>query len=199
MNTELFFIYDSHCPWSYATTALVKSIHNAYPEINLNLWHTAHYDGSDSAGKQQADMVSKQSAANFGMDYIRNADRNKDATMTANVMAWVQNKQPSQVLDLLMAIQEQHFIYDNPLTDKDDFLDIIKTFKMSPPEKVFKTELSKDSDFALHQIADMQEIIETQAFPALLLAVDDKLVMLNHNLYLTNPDKIIEAVALELK
>lgn len=199
MNTELFFIYDSHCPWSYATTALVSSIHKAYPDININLWHIAHYDGSDSAGKEQADTVSKQSSANFGMDYIRNAEQPKDATMTANIMAWIQNKQPMQALDVLIALQEQHFVYNNPLTEKEDFLETIKSFKISPPEKVFKSELSKDSEFALHEIIEMQEIIDTQAFPALLLAVDERLVMLNHNLYLTNPDKIIEAVALELK
>ena len=37
----LYFIYDSHCPWSYATTPLVNAISEAYPEMNLNLMHCA--------------------------------------------------------------------------------------------------------------------------------------------------------------
>ena len=42
-------------------------------------------------------------------------------------------------------------------------------------------------------------IIGTQAIPALLLACNESLVLLNHNLYLENPDAIVDAVKLELE
>ncbi|WNC69827.1 protein-disulfide isomerase [Thalassotalea nanhaiensis] len=199
MTTELFFIYDSHCPWSYASTALVNCINKAYPDMHIHLWHTAYYEGNDSPGKNAADTVSRQSAANFGMDYIRDADNAKDSYMAANVMAWVQNKQPEKALEVLNALQHQHFVENNPLTDKDDFDSVIGQFKFSPPAKVFKLDLSKDAEYVLGDIAEIQEVIQTTAFPALMLAVDDRLVMLNHNLYLTKPEKIVEAVELELK
>ena len=199
MNSELFFIYDSHCPWSYATAALVSEINNAYPEMPMHLWHVAHYDGSDSPGAEQADMVSKQSAANFGEDYMQYANTGKDASMSANFMAWVANKQPEQAVKVLAELQKQHFVENNPLLDKDDFDSITSQFKLSPPGKVFKRDLSKDAEYALAEIEEMQEIIQTQAFPALMLAVNDRLVLLNHNLYLTKPKAIVEAVELEMK
>ncbi len=198
MNTELFFIYDSHCPWSYATTALVNELHQAFPEMTINLWHIAHYEGTDSAGSSQVDAVSKQSAANFGQDYTRFADSHQDSTMTANLMAWLQNKQSIQALDVLNALQKELFIEGNGLNSKPDFDSVLAEFKLSPPNKIFKNQLTKDAEFNLADIAEMQELIETTAFPALLLAVDDRLVLLNHNLYLTKPNAIVAAVKLEL-
>ena len=40
--------------------------------------------------------------------------------------------------------------------------------------------------------------IATQAIPALLLAIDDELILLNHNFYLTQPEAVVEAVKIEL-
>ncbi|MEW6996405.1 protein-disulfide isomerase [Colwelliaceae bacterium BS250] len=199
MNSELFFIYDSHCPWSYATTQLVNEIVAVYPEMTVNLWHTAHYDGSDSPGQQQVDAVSKQTAANFGKDYTHFADAKQDATMTANVMAWMQYKQPEKALDVLNALQKEHFIEGNALNCAEDFETTLTGFKLSPPKKVFKNELSKEAEYTMGDIAEMQELTQTSAFPALMLAVDEQLVLLNHNLYLTKPSAIIEAVKLEMK
>ena len=42
---ELFYIYDTHCPWSYATTKLTNEIAKAFPQIKINLWHCANYEG----------------------------------------------------------------------------------------------------------------------------------------------------------
>ncbi|KGJ95730.1 protein disulfide-isomerase [Thalassotalea sp. ND16A] len=198
MNSQLFFIYDSHCPWSYATTALVNSIHSAYPEMPMHLWHFAHYDGSDSAGKKQVDAVANQSAVEFGEDYLDCSNVPQNATLAANLMAWVSHKHPELALKVLTVLQQQHFIDNTPFTDKADFSDIAEQFKLSPPGKVFKSELTKDAEFALGEIGEMQDIIATTAFPALMLAVGDRLVLLNHNLYLTKPDAIVEAVAQEL-
>ena len=47
MAAELFFIYDSHCPWSYATTPLVNAVNNSLPEVVLNLWHCAYFSDAD--------------------------------------------------------------------------------------------------------------------------------------------------------
>ena len=44
----------------------------------------------------------------------------------------------------------------------------------------------------------MQEIIGTPAIPALMLAIDDNLILLNHNLYLKDPTTIVEAINLEI-
>ena len=50
----------------------------------------------------------------------------------------------------------------------------------------------------LEEIFSLQEIINTEAIPALLLAVNDQLILLNHSFYLTQPETIVEAVQLEL-
>ncbi|WP_371189101.1 protein-disulfide isomerase [Thalassotalea maritima] len=199
MNAELFFIYDSHCPWSYAASALIEAIDKQYPDMPKHLWHIAHYDGSDSAGKKQVEKVAEQSVAHFGMDYIRDAEHSQDATMAANFLAWTANKQPHQSVKVLCELQRQHFVDNVPFTDKADFDALCQKFKLSPPGKVFKDSLSRDAEYALSEIEEIQEVIQTKAFPALLLAVDDNLVLLNHNLYLTNPKAIVDAVALELK
>jgi len=198
MTPELFFIYDSHCPWSYASTALVNELEKSYPEMIIHLWHCAHYDGSDSVGYQHMDSVSKQSVAKFGREYIRFADSPKNAVMTANLMSWLQNKQPEKAVVVLNALQKAHFIEGNPLTCKHDFSEIIEQFKLSPPNKIFKDELSNEAEFTLSDIHEVQEFMDTTAFPALLLTVDDKAVLLNHSLYLSKPETIVKAVKKEL-
>lgn len=199
MTPELYFIYDSHCPWSYATTPLVNALEKAYPEMMIHLCHCAHYDGSDCAGYQQVDAVSKKSTVKFSQDHIRFADSPKNSTITANLMAWLQNKQPEKALPVLNALQTAHFIDGNPLGCKHDFTPIIEQFKLSPPNKVFKEELSEAAEYTLSDIAEIRELIGTNAFPVLLLSVGDSAVLLNHALYLTKPQAIIAAVKQELK
>ena len=48
-NVELFFLYDSHCPWSYAATPLINEINKAYPQINLQLWQSAFFSSLNEA------------------------------------------------------------------------------------------------------------------------------------------------------
>lgn len=199
MNAEIYFIYDSHCPWSYATTQLVNSIRASYPDMPIHLLHIAFYDGTDGFTYKQAKQIADQSSVDFGDDYLSFVQDRKDSTLTANLVTWVQNREPRYALDLLNAIQKEHFQNGNPFVEKSDFNDIVEQFKLSPPAKVFKNNLTKDVEMNMQGIAELQEVTYTDAFPALLLAKDETLVMLNHNLYLTEPNAISEAIALELK
>lgn len=199
MSLELFFIYDSHCPWSYATTPLVNALRNAYPKMDIKLLHCAHYNGSDCAGQEQVNAVNDHSDVKFGKEYLRFANSSKNATIAANLLGWVQAKQPAKALDTLIAIQQAHFVEGNPLGYKNDFSEIVEQCKLSPPNKVFKEELSNDAQYVISDIEEMQEFMGTTAFPALLLITGEKAVLLNHQLYLDNPQAIVEAVALELK
>ena len=202
MSAELFFIYDSHCPWSYAATPLVNAINQALPQINLNLWHCAYFsdaDGENVITKQQLVQVKELSPVNFSPDYMNKLSQGKDSTLCANLMTWAMGKTPQQALALLNALQTAHFSKGNELCEKEDFNDIVEQFKLSVPAKVFnKTKLTNDAAAQVHEIYALQEIIETQAIPALLLAIDDELILLSHNLYLQNPDEFIEAIKLEL-
>ena len=199
MTPELYFIYDSHCPWSYASSELVNELARAYPEMIIHAWHCVHYDGSDSAGLQQVDMVAKQSTVKFGKEHLRFADSPKDSVMTANLMAWLQNKQPEKVLPVLNALQKAHFIEGNALGCKHDFTAIIEQLKLSPPNKVFRPTLSDEAEYILADIAELQEFMGTTAFPALLLTLGDKAVLLDHSLYLQKPAMLVKAVKKELK
>ena len=115
-------------------------------------------------------------------------------------MAWAQAKAPKQALPLLNALQAQHFVQGNELTQEADVEEIISQLKLSPPAKVYKTDkLSKDAEAVVHDVFSLQDIIGTQAIPALLLAIDDELILLNHNFYLQQPEAIIEAIELELE
>ena len=198
MSAQLYFVYDSHCPWSYASTSLVNAIAKAYPEFTINLWHCGHYDGTDSAGLQQAEAVVDQSTVKFGKAYISQANKPQDSTLSANLMAWMISKQPANALAVLNALQHAHFIEGNPLRDQQDFAAIIEQFKLSPPTKVFKDSISKDADHVLSEVAELQEHIGTTASAALFLLTEDKAVLLNHELYLEKPTAIVEAVQLEL-
>ncbi|MCG6200662.1 protein-disulfide isomerase [Psychromonas antarctica] len=199
MTTELYFIYDSHCPWSYASTALINSLEKAYPEMMIHLWHCAHYDGSDCAGHLQVEAAAKQSKVKFGQEHIRFADSPKSSIITANLMAWLQSKQPEKALMVLNALQKAHFVEGNPLGCKHDFNHIIEEFKLSPPNKVFKTELSDAAQYTLSDITEIRDVIGTAAFPALLLVVGNDAQLLNHALYLGKPDTIINALKQALK
>ncbi len=198
-NLELFFLYDSHCPWSYASTPILNALHEEYPDMAIHLWHCAHYDGRDSAGLDQVNAVKVQSNVKFSKDYIQSANSPKNGIMMANLMAWIEEKQPAKSLDVLNALQKEHFTNGNALMSKSDFEPVISQFKLSPPGKVFKSELSKDAQYALVDIEELQELIQTTAFPAMVLIVNDNAVLLQHSLYLERPQKIVEAVALELK
>lgn len=199
MATELFFIYDTHCPWSYATTALVNEITQTLPKIKVHLFHIAHYEGDSHVTRDTVDAVCADSNLNFGQSYQQGLDRAKDSGVAANLMAWTQNKAPHAALPLLNSLQQAHFQQGNELQNLDEIEDIIKEHKLSPPAKIFnRDKFIKEAELGLHDIEELQEIIGTSAFPALLLANDENLVLLNHNLYLANPKAIIEAVELEL-
>ncbi|MFT5757656.1 MAG: putative protein-disulfide isomerase [Alteromonadaceae bacterium] len=199
MSTELFFIYDTHCPWSYATLPLVNEIKQAFPEITLHLWHAARYEGDENVTKQTIENVMTDSPCVFNQEYLAQLKHAKDSTLAANLMAWIEHKIPQEALPVLNALYKAHFEQVNELASFEEVADIISEFKLSPPQKVFtQKKLTKDAEIVMHNIIEFQDIIETQAIPALLLAVDDNLIMLNHNLYLQNPSAIVDAIKLEL-
>ncbi len=199
MSAELFFIYDSHCPWSYATSQLVNCIAKAYPKMPIHLMHCAYFDGENNVTKETVNTVKELSQVNFSQSYIERLAENKDSTLAANVLTWVERKSAKHSLALLNSIQQAHFQQGNPLTSKDNILPLVDELKLSPPAKTLQSEkFTKDAEYALHDVQELQEVIQTSAIPALLLAHDDKLILLNHNLYLAQPEKIVEAVKLEL-
>ncbi|AOW75972.1 MAG: putative protein-disulfide isomerase [Colwellia sp.] len=199
MSTELFFIYDTHCPWSFATTSLVKEIADAYPNITLNLWHSAHYEGDEKVSRKTIDAVEDDANIEFSHEYVKTLNVEKDSTLSANLIGWVSQKVPHLTLELIEAIQKQHFEQGTAFTHESDFQPIIDELKLSPPAKVFKEgKIAKEAEFVLQEIYDFQEYIGTKAIPALLIAHNENLTLLNHNLYLQNPSAIIEAVELEL-
>lgn len=200
MSVELFFIYDTHCPWSYATTTLVNEIAQAFPTCKVNLLHSARYEGDERISPQTINLVSESSQVTFSPAYIKNIPHEKDSTIAANIMSWAQQKTPQLILPLLNAIQEKHFQQGLELTSPEDFFDIIEEFKISPPNKVLSVDkLTKDAESNIHHIFELQDIIETEAIPVLMLANNDNLILLNHHLYLQEPKSIIAAIELELK
>jgi len=199
MSTELFFIYDTHCPWSFATTSLVKEIANAYPNINVNLWHCARYEGDETVNRKTISSVEEDTGIKFTNEYLNTLAIDKDSTLSANLLAWVSQKVPHLTFELMQAIQLQHFEQGTAFTHESDFKVIIEKLKLSPPAKVFKEgRIAKEAEFVLQEIHDFQEFIGTKAIPALLLAHNENLTLLNHSLYLQDPTAIIEAIALEL-
>jgi protein-disulfide isomerase-like protein with CxxC motif len=200
---QLFFLYDSHCPWSYVATKLVNEINQAFPSITLNLWHAAFFDGKNDETKSnkisEIKEVEKLADMRFSNDYQKLLEQSKSSILAANIMTWAQNKTPNLALPLLNALQKAHFEQGNKLANQEDLDSIIDELKLSPPAKVFKNDkLSKDALIQLEEIYSLQEIMNTEAIPALLLAVDDQLILLNHNFYLAQPSAIVEAVELEL-
>ncbi|MEH6596200.1 MAG: hypothetical protein V7736_11715 [Colwellia polaris] len=199
-NADLFYIYDSHCPWSYASAVLVEKVLSAFPKITLRAMHVGYYDGDNKVSPLTLTAVGEFSKVKFGANYVDTLNYPKDSTLVANLMAWVQNKSAKSAFELLTKLQHAHFVLGNELTDKESVIDIIDELKLSPPAKCLQSnKLTKDAEFAIHDIIEIQEIIGTQAIPALLLACNESLVLLNHNLYLENPDAIVDAVKLELE
>jgi len=200
-SAQLFFIYDSHCPWSYVVTPLINEITKAFPDIELHLWHAAFFDGKNDSNtnskKAELDQVEKLTNISFPSNYKDILNQSTSSILSANLMTWAQNKTPSLALTLLNALQQAHFEQGNKLAKQSDFDDIISTLKISPPAKVFKDKLNKDVLVQLEDVFALQEIMNTEAIPALLLAIDDELILLNHNFYLIEPKAIIDAVELE--
>tara|TARA_R110000744_G_scaffold254735_3_gene370316 strand:- start:66 stop:692 length:627 start_codon:yes stop_codon:yes gene_type:complete len=199
-NAELFYIYDSHCPWSYASTVLVEKVLTAFPSITFRAMHVGYYDGDNTVSPATIAAVRELSQVTFGANYIDTLNYTKDSTLAANLMAWVQNKSAKSAFELLTKLQHAHFVLGNELTDKDSVNEIIDELKLSPPAKCLQSnKLTKDAEFAIHDIIEIQELIGTQAIPAMLLACNESLVLLNHNLYLAEPAAIIDAVNVELE
>lgn len=201
-SAQLFFLYDNHCPWSYVVTPLINEITNAFPDIELHLWHAAFFDGKNDSNanrkNEELDQVEELANIEFSNIYRNTLEQSSNSILSANLMTWAQHKTPSLALPLLNALQQAHFEQGNKLAKQSDFDDIIASLKISPPAKVFKDKLSKDVLIQLEEVYSLQEIINTEAIPALLLAIDDELILLSHNFYLTEPKAIIDAVQLEL-
>ena len=200
MSAELFFIYDSHCPWSYATTQLVNEIAKALPKIKIHFLHGAYFDGDDIINGKQILAVKQASNVDFSDLYMSKREQTKDSTLAANVLAWADQKSPKQTLALLNAIQYAHFQQGKELKNVADIEEIINELKLSPPSKTLTLEkLSKDAERNINEIFEIQEIIGTKAIPALLLTNNDNVILMNHNFYLKEPTAIVDAIKLELK
>ena len=205
MNAELLFIYDTHCPWSYAATAFINEIHQHLPDIKIHYWHSAvfsaaEYDIGENITMDQLDSVEQASSIKFSAIYQQTLNTAKDSTLAANLLAWTNHKAANKTLPLLNALQQAHFQQGIELTNIEQIQNIIDELKLSPPTKALKTDkLSKDAEFELHEIFAIQEIITTKAIPALLLVNGDNLTLLNHNLYLPTPKTIVEAIEFELR
>lgn len=204
MNAELIFIYDSHCPWSYAATSLINEVAINLPAIKIHFWHSAffsakEFEGDNKINAAQITAVKQLSNAIFSTAYISNLSNPKDSTLSANVLAWTNHKTPAKTLSLLNALQNAHFQQGVELNNIEQIQPIIKQLKLSPPTKALTlNKLTKEAEFDLQEIFEMQEIINTSAIPALLLASDDNLTLLNHNYYLTKSNAIVNAIKLEL-
>jgi putative protein-disulfide isomerase len=198
MSAELIYIYDTHCPWSYVTTPLVNEIAQAFPETKLHLWHSAHFD-NQTISKDLLDTVADESGLTFSAPYLKSLATAKDSTLAANFMTWVQQKNNRVTLEVLNALQTLHFEQANELVEKEDLKSIVDEFKLSPPTKVFNNNhFTKDAGIVLHDIEELREIMGTSAIPALLLVLDEQLILFNHNLYLQTPKAIIDAIQIEL-
>ena len=198
MSSELYFIYDSHCPWSYAATPLVVALDEAFPEMEIHAWHCANYDGGNSVGFNTIKSVEKESDVPFSQEYVRFADSPKNSIISANLLAWISTKQSDKLLTVLQALQHAHFVEGNSLGKKIDFTELAEDLKLSIPNKVFKEELSKDAMYVLSDINDLQGFMGTVSFPALLLVHNDNAVLLNHAQYIGDPESIIADVQKQL-
>ncbi|MAG75711.1 MAG: hypothetical protein CL811_03025 [Colwelliaceae bacterium] len=199
MSTQVYFIYDSHCPWSYAATPLVAAIEKQLPNVKVHYLHCGLYDGDNGVDKKTTGTVTDLSGIKFNKAYLGKLNENKDSTLGANLMAWSQSKCPEKSLAILEALQQAHFVEGNPLVTADDVAGIVKSLRLTPPAKCLQSEkLSKDAEFNMADIEEIQEIIGTRHIPALLLAHNDDLVLLNHNLYLLEPAAIVDAINKEI-
>ncbi|MEL0660934.1 protein-disulfide isomerase [Psychromonas arctica] len=199
MSSELYFIYDSHCPWSYAATPLVVALDDAFPEMEVHAWHCANYDGGNSVGFNTIKSVEKESDVPFSQEYVRFADSPKNSVISANLLAWISTKQSDKLLPVLQALQHAHFVEGNSLGKKIDFTELADDLKLSIPNKVFKEELSKDALYVLSDINDLQGFMGTVSFPALLLVHNDNAVLLNHAQYIGDPASIVADVEKQLQ
>jgi len=204
MNAELLYIYDTHCPWSYATTALINEIAQHLPDIKIHYWHSAlfsaaEYGEGNHITLEQLNAVKEESKLDFSTAYQQTLNTATDSTLAANLLAWTNHKAANKTLPLLNALQNAHFQQGIGLTNIEQIQAIIDELKLSPPTKALKSDkLSKDAEFDLHEIFAIQEIINTKAIPALLLVNGDNLTLLNHSLYLSTPNAIVNAIEVEL-
>lgn len=199
MSSELYFIYDSHCPWSYAATPLVVALSDAFPDMELHAWHCANYDGGNSVGFNTIKSVERESNVTFSQEYMRFADSPKNSILSANLLTWIATKQSDKLLTVLQALQHEHFVEGNSLGKKIDFIELAEELKLSIPNKVFKEDLSKDAMFVKSDISELQEFMGTAAFPALLLVHNNNAVLLNHAQYLHKPHSIVADVRKQLQ
>jgi len=133
MSSDLYFIYDSHCPWSYAATPLVLALDEAFPDMEIHAWHCANYDGGNSVGFNTIKTVEKESDVLFSQDYMRFADSPKNSIISANLLTWISSKQPEKLLPVLQALQHAHFVEGNSLGKKIDFIELAEELKLSIP------------------------------------------------------------------
>ncbi|GIU46785.1 hypothetical protein TUM4438_23580 [Shewanella sairae] len=194
----LYFIYDTHCPWSYAATPVVAELLQAFDFSETHLLHCAYFNGKDAPKKGQVEQVSQTSSVVFGEAFLKQANNKTNSIKAANFMSWVQSKQADKEFELLQALQEQHFVEGNPLNSREDFDKIINQYKLSPSNKVFKDAISHEAESVLAGIAEIGEAIGTSAFPVLVMTQGDEAVFIDHSQYLAEPSSVVDAIKQEL-
>ena len=200
MKAQLYFIYDCLCPWSYAATRLVSEIDAQLADkVELVLLNNCRYENGELPSLKQAKQVEEISEIQLSQAFKNAISQPQASTLTANLMAWASRKAPGQALPLLQAIQHQWFEQGQLISEPEHLQELISKLKLSPPAKTLKTvQPSKDAAFDINEADSIAELTHTAAIPALLLAMGDNLVLLNHNYYLNQPAAIVDAVKLEL-
>lgn len=193
----LYFIYDSHCPWSYATTPVVAELLQAFDYSETHLLHCAYFNGKNAPKPKQIEQVSALSSVEFS-DTFKQANHKANSIKVANFMSWAQSKQADKEFELLQMIQQQHFVEANPFNTREDFDKLINQYKLSPSNKVFKDAISHEAESVLAGIAEIGEAIGTAAFPVLVMTQGDEAIFIDHSLYLSEPKAVVEAVRAEL-
>jgi protein-disulfide isomerase-like protein with CxxC motif len=198
-QAQLYFIYDCLCPWSYATTPLINEVNEKLAgKVEIVLLNSAYFGGTDSPDKKQLAQVKELSTVTFSEQYVNSLAQEMDSTLSANVMAWVSKKEPKYAIELLNNFQELVFQQGKSL-NLETVTNQLAEHKLFAPAKSLKDDkLTKDAQFDLGEIEEIQNLIGTNAIPALLLTIGDDLILLNHNLYLSAPSAIVEAINLEL-
>ena len=197
-SLTLYFIYDTHCPWSYATTPVVAELLQAFDFTETHLLHCAYFNGKDAPKKGQVEQVSQTSSVVFGDEFLKQANNRTNSIKAANFMSWVQSKQADKEFELLQALQQQHFVEGNSLNTREDFDKIINQYKLSPSNKVFKDVISHEAESVLAGIAEIGEAIGTSAFPVLVMTQGDEAIFIDHSQHLAMPKNVVEEVRAEL-
>jgi len=208
---ELCYIFDTLCGWCYGATPIVKHAKDAFGDaMVITLMHGGLFTGDNAHAmpdmrsialehdKRIHELTGQPFSDLYTKNLVMNDDMVHDSTPTAIAHHVIKRYAPAKLLDFLQAAQHARFVEGKDLTNWSTYVPLVKPFSITP--KQFFDGFYNDDSIKAAVYEEFQKThrllsaVGGEGFPAFILRIKNKLILLPHGHFLKTPGDIVPRI-----